>query len=294
MQTARYEQRLTLADGRVVSFADYGGRDEPVILYCHGFAGCRYEARLLEPVLTAHGVRLVAIDRPGYGYSDRDRQRSLLSWARDAREVLDRLGIGRCDVLGVSGGAPYALAFAYADASAVERMAIVCGLGPPAAIAANRQAFIPVIRAGWDGVTRHPHAAPALAWLVVAVLRLRLVLGVRIGIAGGRDTQVLADTRIQAILRQSQTEGLRSAGVGACDDLQLYLRPWGFALTAIRARVDVWHGQADRVVPLAVGEYMVRRLPRGRPHFVEGEGHYSLPVHCAGDIIAALCAPAAR
>lgn len=284
------EQRLTLPDGRIVSFADQGRQVDPVVLYCHGFAGCRYEAQILGPMLNAYNVRLVAIDRPGYGHSSRDRHHSLQSWVADARVLLNHLNIAHCRVLGVSGGAPYALAFAYAAAHMVGRVAIVGGLGPPVAITANRQAFIPAVRAAWDCAARHPRAVAPLAWLVVSLLRLRLAVGARIGIAGGHDAAILADDRIQTILRQSQIEGLRTGGEGARDDLRLYVRPWGFTLTSIDAPVDVWHGRADRVVPVAIGEFIVRALPQGQPHFVAGEGHYSLPVRYAAEIITALLA----
>jgi pimeloyl-ACP methyl ester carboxylesterase len=78
-----------------------------------------------EPELL-DGIRLVAIDRPGYGGSDRQPRRSFLGWAPDVATVADQLGIDRFVVLGVSGGGGYAPACAHRIPSASR--ALVSGM----------------------------------------------------------------------------------------------------------------------------------------------------------------------
>jgi pimeloyl-ACP methyl ester carboxylesterase len=91
-----------------------------------------------NPLHTSIPVRLVVAERPGFGLSDFLPGRSLLDWASDVRELLDHLGVERCGVLGVSGGAPHALACGAGLAQRIERLGVVSGMGPLEAAGATR------------------------------------------------------------------------------------------------------------------------------------------------------------
>ena len=77
-----------------------------------------------------HSIRLIAFDRPGWGESDPLRGRRLSDWPRDIATAADRLGCARFNLVGVSGGAPFALACAAALPDRVDGTVIICGLGP--------------------------------------------------------------------------------------------------------------------------------------------------------------------
>jgi pimeloyl-ACP methyl ester carboxylesterase len=64
--------------------------------------------------------------------------------------------------------------------------------------------------------------------------------------------------------------------VGWRDDGLAIARDWGFDPAAITARVAVWHGREDAMVPLGHGEWLAAQLPDGVPHFLDGTGHLSL------------------
>jgi pimeloyl-ACP methyl ester carboxylesterase len=114
MTDARELQTLTLPDGRRLSHAQFGDPHGVPVVYCHGFPGSRLEARQTDAFGRRLGVRVIAFDRPGYGGSDYQRGRQLTDWPADVAAALDLLGIGRFALLGISGGAPYALAAASA------------------------------------------------------------------------------------------------------------------------------------------------------------------------------------
>ena len=56
------------------------------------------------------GLRLIGIDRPGYGNAPAEPNRSLCSVVEATAALMDDLGVDRFAVIGVSGGGPYALA----------------------------------------------------------------------------------------------------------------------------------------------------------------------------------------
>ncbi len=60
----------------------------------------------------------------------------------------------------------------------------------------------------------------------------------------------------------------------------------------IAVPVRLWHGDADKVVPVSIGRYFAREIPGCRPTFVAGGGHMMI-IDNAGEIMAAI-ADAAR
>jgi pimeloyl-ACP methyl ester carboxylesterase len=64
------EGTITTVDGRAVAFADFGPPDATGVLWCHAGPGCRLDPEHVAPRAAGAGLRLVGIDRPGYGGSD--------------------------------------------------------------------------------------------------------------------------------------------------------------------------------------------------------------------------------
>ena len=79
------------ADGRTVGFADYGTRDQTALLWCHGGPEHRHEPSLVADSAARAGIRLIGIDRPGYGCSTPQPGRTIGGWVADALAVLDHL-----------------------------------------------------------------------------------------------------------------------------------------------------------------------------------------------------------
>ncbi len=80
--------RIQLSDGRMLAFSEYGIPDGKPIFYCHGFPASRLEARLLEPAAVKLGLRLISVDRPGYGLSDFTQNHTLAGGRGTSRSWL--------------------------------------------------------------------------------------------------------------------------------------------------------------------------------------------------------------
>jgi pimeloyl-ACP methyl ester carboxylesterase len=61
-------------------------------------------------------------------------------------------------------------------------------------------------------------------------------------------------------------------------DAQIYAEPWGFRLDDVAVPVRLWHGKEDRAFSFRVAEEIAGRLPNCRARYIEGVGHYSLPI----------------
>jgi pimeloyl-ACP methyl ester carboxylesterase len=108
----------------------YGQPDGEPVFYFHGHPGSRLEARFARQAAAGAGLRVIALDRPGYGLSDFQPERAITDWPADVAEAADLLRIGRFSVAGASGGGPYALACAWRLPGRVTRAAVISGVGP--------------------------------------------------------------------------------------------------------------------------------------------------------------------
>ena len=77
------------------------------------------------------------------------------------------------------------------------------------------------------------------------------------------------------------------------DDVLPLLAPWPFALSAVRAEVQVWHGARDRIVPVAGAARLAGALPAARLTVCEREGHFFFRRRIA-DVLAGLISTEGR
>lgn len=269
-------KRLTLACGRRLAYAEFGSPNGISVMYFHGFPGSRLEAAFAERTAAFLGVRLIAVDRPGIGMSDDCHGRTILGCAQDIRELADNLGLGEFSILGVSGGAPYALACAFKLERRVRSVAIVSGVGPPEALPGASIASTSGI--GLRTVAAAPWLALPLASVLGALARHAspVLLGMLSARVSHLDRQTLRDGEFRATLATSMREAFRNGRRGASMELKLLSMSWGFDLRELRVPVRIWHGGKDRVVPESMGRFLQQALPNCQATYLREHGHYSL------------------
>ena len=282
-------QTHKLADGRLIAYSMIGDPAGHPVLYCHGFYGSRLEALLAEDAAKSHQFCILAINRPGIGDSDDMPGRTLPDWPDDVSSLLDYLHIDRLPVLGVSGGAPYALACAERLAARVTRVALVGGLSPLQDAGLVRQ--LPV-----------SYRAAILAWRMAPFLvrlgnrRLARMAASRPGQllqhTSGRccpaDREVLQQEATRSILCQSLQEAARQGALYGEQELTIYGSSWGVDLSGVTQPVSLWHGDSDTIVPPVMAGWLHQALPHSSLHELPGEGHFSLPVRHAEHVLLSL------
>jgi pimeloyl-ACP methyl ester carboxylesterase len=283
--------QLTLGDGRQLGYAEYGDRRGRPLVYLHGFPGSRLAGRVLDEAARAAGVRVVAPERPGLGLSSPQPGRTLLDHAEDVRALAKALELRRFTVLGESGGGPYALACAHELADRVDRVAVVCGLGPVAGPGATVGIAFKE-RLAYAIAARAPQLAgralvPVAAW---ARRRPRQFLHVTRWQLGEADRHVLQG-RLGDLVAADFAEAARQGGAGIAHDLALLFRPWPFEPSAIRVPVTFFHGARDRTVAVAVALALARAVPGARLRLYEHEGHFSLLARHAAAVLDELSPP---
>jgi hypothetical protein len=97
---------LMMTDGRWLSYCEYGALDSSnVVFYFHALGSSRLEHQPNHDVIARDlNLRFIHIDRPGYGQSTAQENRSYISFANDIREIAKILKIEQYAVLGISSG----------------------------------------------------------------------------------------------------------------------------------------------------------------------------------------------
>ncbi len=214
-------------------------------------------------------------------------KRRLLDWPGMLQEALDRLGVSAFHLVGVSGGGPYAYACCQAQMAGLEAVGVVCGLGPfdlPSAVRAMSWEMRWGMRLTrwWPGFGAIVYRAFVAA---VAGRNPGKALELYLRRHSGPDVELLGVDDKRRILIDSTREALRRGGLGAARDLVIYSTDWGFALEQVDRPIQLWHGEADPIVPVEFSREVHRLLPQAELKTYPGEGHFSMPLTRIGEIL---------
>jgi len=265
---------VRLPDGRRLGYAEFGVPDGQACFYFHGHPGSRLEARFAESAAAAAGVRLIALDRPGYGRSDFVAGRTILDWPDDVARVADLLGVDRFLVVGGSGGGPYTLACACKLPDRVVRAGVISGVGPYD-VKGITKGMRWQNRVGFRWGARWPALARMAMRSMERGIRERpdRTLDALVRAMSPVDAAIAQRPRVKSLLGDIMAEAFRQGSAGAAWDAVLLGRPWGFSLREIRPTVYLWQGEADVLVPPGMGRYQAEQIPDCRARFFPGEGH---------------------
>jgi pimeloyl-ACP methyl ester carboxylesterase len=284
---------VQLRDRRTLGIASVGPSDGFPIFHCHGSGSSRLEVNLLAAAANEQGVRLIGVDRAGIGRSDPKTGYQLLDWPDDVVEVADQLGIERFAIEGVSAGGPYALACAYKISQRLTACGLISTVSPGNFI---RKAGPWSMRATWWMGAQFPWLLRLYVPLVqrmmgsdeASIEKYLVGYAARLGAA---DQQVLSNAEIRASLVQAMAESSRQGGKAGLEAALSEIRPWGFQIEQIPfENLFIWHGEQDRIMPIAPARLLVQTLPHCSATFYPDEGHFSTAANHTQDILHTLSA----
>ncbi len=261
---------LMLNNGRTLSYAEYGDPDGLPMIGFHGMPGSRLVMKAFENTAEEAGVRLIAPERPGYGYSSPDPKGTLLGYSDDVAFLADALKLEQFVVLGASGGGPYALACAYRLPERLKLAVMVSGVGP---------LNYPGSLQGMASVNRRMFQLGRISPGLVGFLLPRMIRSslpsMRQHVQAGTSPNPSLSPEVFAIMAADQAEAIRAGGKGLTYDIKNYWRPWNINFAKIKLKVMLWHGEADDLSPAATVRHVASLLPNCTATFFPGEDHAS-------------------
>jgi pimeloyl-ACP methyl ester carboxylesterase len=279
---------IQLSDGRTLAYLDTGDPEGRPVFYFHGGPGSRLEGLLFDELNQQLGVRMITPDRPGYGMSDFQEDRTYLDWPDDINELADQLGIDRFAVLGWSSGGPYAAAVAHGIPQRLTVAVIVAGEGPYASDDYPQSVLNSATFNGSGFNKMLIWSANNSPWLMRTFFTMARIMLFRDPAGFGEDSASV-DMGFEMPAKDKQfftrdfqrefsaemVEALRQGAEGWTREYTIERVHWPFKLEDIHIpTVLVFHGSEDTGVHPGVGEYMCMSIPScDEPVIYPGEGH---------------------
>jgi pimeloyl-ACP methyl ester carboxylesterase len=273
---------VTLPDGRVLAYDDVGDPGGVPVVYLHGTPDSRL-GRPPDAGAAAVGVRLLAVDRPGFGDSPHAPGATLASLGADLARLLDALDLEGVILAGWSGGGLAVLGAATADALTGRLAAIgLIGTLAPAevyddpqvldALEPGRRAFAEMARE----VPAAELAAEVAPYLVPVPVDPEIARAHVLELAGEAGRAELAEVEGSVdALAAGVRASVRHGTAGLAGDIERQLER-GLDLSRVAVPVRTFHGALDRISPPEVGTWLVHRLPHAVLDLVPDAGHHLL------------------
>ena len=281
---------LGMRDGRKLEVQEYGDRAGHPAFFFHGLIGSHHQASYVCEQAQREGLRILAPNRPGVGRSEFVVRRSPLDAVSDVEDVAEALGLEEFSLIGISGGAPYALAAFSRLGQRVPTVTLISGMGPMH-LAGALQGMDYRRRLFLEAGSRYPQLARRAFQTVSDRFRAnpeRFLA--RLITTWSLPDQVVFQRRevfdlFLKDLHQVFSEGNGPEGVA--QEFVIY-RNSGFALGDLPGdrRITLWHGLSDTIVPPSMAWRMARVLPNCEAHFVPG-GHF-MAIDAADQIVGRL------
>jgi pimeloyl-ACP methyl ester carboxylesterase/DNA-binding CsgD family transcriptional regulator len=275
LHTSRTDQHMFLSDGRRISYAEYGPEDGEPVIMMHGVTGSRLQVSPDHACLYDNRVRLIIPDRPGYGYSDSQHERTILDWNRDLQEFAEYLALKRFGLIGYSVGGSFALSAAKHFHDRVSHLCLVSSMGQYRDLR-DLDGMLPMFRILLGLGKFTPSIAMALIRLITRSIRSnperyfdRIMEQSPL-----MDREVLGTPEIRAVYHQSMLEAARQGERDMMLEQLMMARDWGFSLEGIDLPVTMWHGEVDRHVPIQMARDIHRQLPNAQIKTLPGAGHF--------------------
>ncbi|MCB0412661.1 MAG: alpha/beta hydrolase [Bdellovibrionales bacterium] len=226
----------------------------PCIVFLHGIGASVFTWRKILPELK-HNYRVVALDLPGFGYSDKrvDLDYGLEAQSQRVLEIMDQLKIKQAFCVGSSMGGLIGLWLAH---QYPERITSVLGISPPL-----NHRLVP-FRLGWTQLLAGWSSRRMNSSLMRKILQRVL-----------KTYGELEDADVEAYLRpyQGDTQAIRIfiKALHTIQDARLpkVIKNHSFPILLL-------HGRFDRIVPLKVSQKAVKRLASAQLEVLPGSGHH--------------------
>ncbi|KAF2419592.1 alpha/beta-hydrolase [Tothia fuscella] len=273
-------EHFTLNDGRTLAYARYGAklkseRKSVPIFYFNGTPGSHLEANLIGQPACKLGIPVISTDRPGFGSSTWQDNRTLLDWPHDIIQLADHLQIPQFGIIALSGGGPYALACLHAlPKDRLLGVVLVSSMYPTST---GTTCMLWQIRMLFS-------LAIWSTWLLEKVFDVMLGSTFRSSsheqLVGIMEKQAAAQPLPEADKAvMKEVLGDETLSRGYLGKFWLIASEWGFRLTELDGgRLTIWHGRKDINVPVSMPDKASELIVGTEYKRLDDEAHVSLIV----------------
>jgi pimeloyl-ACP methyl ester carboxylesterase len=273
----RADLTLALPHGRTLAYAEWGDPAGQPVLFLHRSPG----SRLFDPGPDATAaVRLITVDRPGYGGTDPVAEPSFSAAAADLAALGQELDLQGVALMGWSGGGQFALASLSVLGDRVASLTLIVTPAPDEEIPWYPEYSRPMLEAA--------RADPAAALPKVAE-QFEALMADPDSLGATDPSPADADTRTLPGVLEAHTTMMREAGrqrgAGTAFDVVAGGRGHPLPIAAVDVPTRLWYGANDEYIGAEHGCWYHERIAGSRLEEVDGAGHL-LPILCWPEILA--------
>ena len=269
---------LSLPDGRSLGYLIVG-EGKPVF-YFHGLPTSRLDVLLLHKKISSTHLQMIGVDRPGFGLSTFAPNRKVSDFAGDISFLANHLGIDKFALLGVSGGAHYVITCAALLADRVTRAVAISGWSLPM----DASELPRMTKLYWKGMGTMPIVGPWLQRYQRDMI-LKMAKDPDAFMASKQGKKMVEqmnlpkniDRSIALAFLRSSVEAYRqgSNSIRAMiQETKLIKKGWDVDLSQIPSGlVYLWHGTADKTVPVSNAYKNAKAIPGAHLEIFEGGDH---------------------
>lgn len=245
------EVRATkLSSGRTAHYIDEGPRDGKPVLFIGGTGTSARAAHMTDFFRSTREslhLRLISVERNGFGDTAYDESLGKADFAKDALEVLDRIGVRKVSVAAISGGGPYAAELASRAPQRIQALHLAAALPPYG----KRPDYCGLSDAELGEQLAPTIADPRKWWAFPDDSPTKQIPG-------------FADTAYEEGARTYNQRGQKADPAPQVHEQKLYCQRPGPDLSKLTAPVFLYSGKKDTTVPPSTVDTWRRHLP-GKP-----------------------------
>jgi len=267
-------QTITLPDGRHLGYL-ISGKGMPVI-YFHGTASSRLEIQLLKQL--TQNLKLIAVDRPGYGLSTYKPRKNLQDFNKDLNFLVTHLNLTQFNILGWSGGGIFALAYMTHFPQKVKQGVIISTPNLPfnASTAHNMPLAKYIMKLPFLGTLAMKNMQREILKADNAENFLHSKQGKQLLCScSKRDLFFFSNPKWIKLMYQSMVEAFRQKeGVKTIlQEHQLFLNPWNLPLNEQGNKLYFWYGKEDKTCPVDNAYKIANKFKGANLKIFPNQGH---------------------
>lgn len=270
---------MDVGGGRRLCVDDVGDPAGAPLVFVHGTPDSRLGRHPDDSIATSLGVRLLAVDRPGFGGSTPDPAATPASFGRDLAALLDELEVACCAVLAWSAGSLWAVGAVASLGDRATALGIAAGLVPreayddPAVLAAAPAARVALLETADE--IGPGEAAALIGPMLVPDPPTSAAALEQLHASHDPLTRAELDAVPGAVPRMAEAmvDAVQHGTSGLVRDVEVQMTPGLVDPTAVGCTARLWYGTADASTPPAFGEWFAAHLPHATLHLIPSAGH---------------------
>lgn len=279
------KQLLMLRDGRKLEIIDNGVDSDRALLLLHGNPGVAEIWWTWLEAAAKQGVRAIAVSRPGYHLSDRKVGRRVVDVNEDWQQLLEQCAVSEFVTIGWSAGSPYSTASSFLPGNK--------GVNLVGAIGSLHEMDHEIFADG--GINPIEDDLAAAESLENAISQFdglpeemtEFEKSFFDDYVPTRDSYAEHAEHYRAIrphFAKMATDALTSP-IGVSEDQHMIYIDWGFDLSDVTVKVNIWQGEMDKSTPMSHGEWLASRLNNSTLHRMPNQGHSTIIIECRDEIL---------